>query len=53
VYEVRAQLDLPKKVFNAEASATDMHAALDQAKHKLVHLVERYKEQARDKHRPA
>jgi len=50
VYQAKAQFDLPKKVFHAEASGADMHATLDEARHKLVSAVERYKEQVRGRH---
>lgn len=50
VYEVKIQFDLSKKVFHVEAAGTDMHAALDEARHKLTHAVERHKEQITGRH---
>jgi len=50
VYEVKAQFSIPKKDFFAEAHDEDMHAALNHVKHKLAHLVQHYKEEAKGHH---
>ncbi len=46
VYEVKAQLSMPKKVFHADAEGEDLHTILDSIKHKLMHLLEKHKGQA-------